>query len=159
MSTARISHLAPRRRLRFEVSDRAALLWCLAPPILLAVLAFFTAVALTAQGAPQIGTLRSGLAAAAYIYLALGAVGLPAYGIGLLWFWWTTRRADSELLRALFTMPLVTAAFVWMPSLAISQASMAIRFKMFFVFAIAALICGYLWAGMVRLVFYAWRRI
>lgn len=158
MSTARFSHLAPGRRLRFEVSDRAALLWCLSPPIVLAVLAFVLAVALTAQGAPQIGTLRSGLAAAAYVYLALGAVGLPAYAVGLLWFWWATRSADSELLQRLFTMPLVTAAFIWMPSLAISQASLAIRFKMLFVFAIAALICGYLWAGLVRLVFYAWRR-
>ncbi len=159
MSTAHISQLGFKRRFGLPVTDRGALLLCLSVPVVLALVAFVAAVALTAHGAPQIGTLSSGVAAAAYVYLALGSVSLPAYAVGVLWLWWATRRDDSELVRRLFTMPVVTSAFIWMPSLAVSQAPLLIRVKMFFVFALVALIFGYLWAGLVRLVFFAWRRI
>jgi hypothetical protein len=64
---------------RLTESDRSLLLLGLSIPVLLALVAFALAVALTAFGVPKVGTLRSTTAGLAYVYLTIGLMWLPAY--------------------------------------------------------------------------------
>ena len=145
---------------RLTESDRSLLLLGLSLPVLLALVAFVLAVALTAFGVPQIGTLRSTTAGLACVYLTIGLMWLPAYLVACAWFWWATRddEAQDNLFKRLFTMPLIGAAFVWFPSLYFTPVPLAQKARMFPLLALAAIIGGYLWVGLVRLMFRAWRR-
>jgi hypothetical protein len=138
-------------------TDRGALLACLSFPILLAAVAFVVAVSLTAFGVPKIGTARSTVAAMSYLYLTLSVMWMPGYGVALAWYWWITRDHD-RLLQRLYKLPLVEAIFVWFPSLVFIDASMGQRLRMYAVFALTAVALGYVWIGLVRLMFYFWRR-
>lgn len=138
---------------------RAALLRLLALPLLSLVPAFLLAVGLTAGGAPAVGTLRSGVAGLAYVYLTLCVMWLPAYGAGLLWFWWRTRDGDDDrLLGRLYLLPPVAALFMWFPSLAFIALPLLQKLKAYPMLGLSAVVAGYLWIGLVRLIYFIWRR-
>lgn len=139
-------------------SDRSALLLCLAIPFAIALVSFVLAVGLTAPGAPKLGTLRSTVAGLSYVYLTLGLMWLPAYGIACGWFWWSTRASEQKLFTRLYTLPLVAALFVWFPALMFVAVPFTQRLRLFPVLALSAVLSGFLWIGLVRLMFYAWRR-
>jgi hypothetical protein len=138
-------------------SDRGALLACLSVPFAAALLAFIIAVALTAFGVPLVGTVRSSVAGFAFVYLTLCFMGLPAYGAGCVWYWWATRGDDSRLLMQLYALPLIAAVFAWFPGLAFIDAPLIQRARIYPTFAIPALIVGYLWIAMVRMIFFSLR--
>lgn len=149
------------KRIRDMVdSDRVLLLMYLSAPVAIAAVAFAMAVGLTAFGAPQVGTPRSTAAGLAYVYLTVGLMWLPAYLVACGWFWWATRddEAQENLFKRLFTMPLVGAAFVWFPVLYFTPAPMAQKVRMYPLLALSAIVGGYIWVGLVRLMFRAWRK-
>jgi hypothetical protein len=145
---------------RLVDTDRALLLTSLATPVVLAFIAFVLAVALTAFGAPAIGTLRSTAAGLSYVYLTIGLMWLPAYLVACAWFWWATSDDDArdDLFKKLYTLPLIGAALVWFPSLYFTPVPLAQKARMFPLLAISAVIGGYLWVGLIRLIFRIWRR-
>ena len=149
------------RRLRHVGdSDRNVMLLCLSIPFLLAVVAFVLAVALTAFGAPTVGTLRSTTAGFAYVYLTLGLMWLPAYLVACGWFWWATHDDGGEenLLKRLMKVPLVGAAFIWFPAVFFTPVSLGDKARIFPALAVFAIVGGYIWVGLIRLMFRAWRR-
>jgi len=148
-----------RRLIELIETERTLVLLCLSIPVLMLLVAFVLAIALTAFGVPKIGTLRSAVAGFAYVYLTLGMVWLPAYLVGCGWFWWTTRDAEAQenLSKPLYRLPLIVAAFIWFPSLFFAPASLSQKAGLFPVLAIVAVIGGYLWVGSVRLMSKNWR--
>ncbi len=143
---------------RFD-SDRSVLLLCLSIPVVLAIVAFVLAVGLTAFGVPpKVGTMRSTTAGFAYVYLTLGLMWLPPYLVGCFWFWWSTRDDENSLFKRLFTMPLISSAFSWFPALYFTPVPLANKVRMFPMLALSAMIGGFIWVGLVRLIFHAWRR-
>jgi hypothetical protein len=141
-------------------SDRSALLACLSIPFAAALLAFIIAVGLTAFGVPIVGTARSSVAGFAFVYLILCFIWLPAYGAACAWYWWATRGDDSRLLMQLYALPLIAAVFAWFPGLAFIDAPLLQRARIYATFAIPAIIVGYVWVGIVRLMFFSirWRK-
>lgn len=139
--------------------ERAALLRLLALPLLSVVPAFLLAVGLTAGGAPAVGTLRSGVAGLAYVHLTLCLMWLPAYGAGYLWFWWRSSDGDdASLMGRFYLLPLVAALFMWFPSLVFVAMPLAQKFKAYPMLGLSAVVAGYLWVGLVRLIYFIWRR-
>jgi hypothetical protein len=145
-------------RLRRLETDRGALLVCLIAPWIVALAAFVLAIALTGFSVPTIGTMRSGIAATAYVYLTLGIMWLPSYSAGCIWWWWATRDDETRLMTRLYTLPLVAALFAWFPSLTFLNAPLVFRMKMYPALAVSGIIAGYIWIAIVRMVFYLWRR-
>jgi hypothetical protein len=143
---------------RLQDSDRAFFLTCLAIPLVMALVAFVIAVALTGFSAPTVGTLRSTVAGFAYVYLMLCLMWVPGYLISGAWYWWVTRDDESIALDRLYTTPLIGALFIWFPTLLVAPATSAQKLQMFPMLALGALVAGYLWIGIVRLMFYVWRR-
>lgn len=154
-----------RTRSRFPVivlhrlfgTDRSLMMTAVVLPLILAGIAFILAVALTAFGAPTIGTMRSTIAGLAYVYLMLCVMWLPAYTIGCAWFWWATRDEDN-LLKRLYTMPWISALFVWFPALYFTPVSLAEKARMYPMLAVTVIIASYVWVGLVRLMFHVWRQ-
>jgi hypothetical protein len=148
------------RSIRIQ-SDRAALVTLLSIPLVVAVVAFILAVGLTLDGAPKVGTLRSGVAAAAFIYLTLGMMWLPSYAAGCGWYCWSTKDHSHDarkLLGRAYLIPLVSALFIWFPALAFSPGALSDKARLFPVFALSGVFGGYIWIGMVRGIFYLWRQ-
>jgi hypothetical protein len=145
---------------RLVDSDRALLLTWLAVPVGLVLVAFVLAVALTAFGTPTIGTLRSTAAGLSYVYLTIGLVWLPAYLAACAWLWWTTHDDDTreDLFKKLYALPLIAAALVWFPSLYFTPGPFGQKARMFPLLAVFAVVGGYLWVGLIRLIFRIWRR-
>jgi hypothetical protein len=144
---------------RWAVTDeRAALLRILVLPLLSALVAFLLAVALTGFGVPAVGTARSTVAGFAYVHLTLCILALPAYCAGLLWFWWITRADDARLLTRLCQLPLIAALFAWFPSTLMSSAPLREQLSALPMLAVSTLLLGYLWIGLVRLIYFLWRR-
>lgn len=148
------------RSIRIQ-SDRAALVSLLSAPLVIALVAFILAVGLTLDGPPKVGTVRSGIAAAAFIYLALAMTWLPSYFAGCGWYLWVTRKHphdENKLLSRLLLLPLVCALFIWFPALAFSPGAVSDKARLFPVFALSSVFGGYIWIGMVRGIFYLWRQ-
>lgn len=144
---------------RWAVADeRAALLRILVLPLLSALVAFLLAVALTGFGVPVVGTARSTVAGLAYVHLTLCVLTLPAYCAGLLWFWWITRADDSRLLTRFYQLPLIAALFAWFPSVLITSTPLQEKLSALPMLAISTMLLGYLWIGLVRLIYFLWRR-
>ncbi len=138
--------------------DRSALLRYLSIPLVLALIALLIAVSLTAFSVPKIGTSTSTIAGLAYVYLMLGLMWLPAYTVGYVFYWWSTRKSDDNLLFYLYLMPLVCALFLWFPTLVLVEISAAEKRSMIVPLIGTGLILGYIWIGLVRLMFYVWRK-
>jgi|SRR5471030_26226 len=157
----RYNHISTERRTglrRLHIdTDRGAMLATLALPGILMVIAFLIAIALTAFGVPTLGTLRSTVAAVAYLYLTLCVMWLPAYCIAFAWYWWASRD-DAVLLQRLWFLPLVEALFVWFPSILFADIAHGQRIQVLMPFVLTAIVSGYVWVGLVRLLFYVWRR-
>lgn len=141
-----------------ECTDRALLMTGLSLPLLFALIAFVLAVALTAFGAPTVGTARSTIAGLAYVYLMMCLMWLPAYAAGCGWFWWATRGEDDNLLKRLYTMPWISALFVWFPALFFTPITLADKARMYPMLAATVIIASYIWIGLVRFIFHVWRQ-
>ncbi len=140
------------------VEDRSALLRCLCIPLVLTLVAFSIAVALTAFSVPTVGTTKSTVAGLAYVYLMMALMWVPSYLVGLAVFWWNTRHSDDKLLFNLYIMPLVCALFIWFPSLVMGDATREQRMQMLVPLVGTGVILGYVWIGLVRLMYYVWRK-
>lgn len=144
---------------RLNNSDRALLLALLAIPLILALVAFAIAVALTGFSTPIIGTTRSTVAGYAYVYLIFCLMAMPSYIISGAWFWWVTRDDDAIALDRLLTTPLIGALFVWLPVLVVAPVPLAQKVQMYPMLALTAIVAGYVWVALVRLMFYLWRKM
>jgi len=150
MKPYRQMHTPPfRPTQRWSVSDRGAALAILSLPFALAVLAFMLTFIASAVGKTAQGTLLFYLAAFSYAYLIACVMFLPAYAIGYCWYWWKTKNDDTDLVKPLFWMPLIVAAFVWFPTVLFPQVSITGRIQVFLLLAGASLVIGYLWVAIV----------
>lgn len=110
------------------------------------------------------GTQPTGILQAVMILVALGVFWLAACGLwhllGVIWFLWVTRRAKlqeqddatSYLLGCLWKLPLVSAAFCWIPLVARSTAipGYVPRWALAIGMVAVQLIVTYLWVGLAR---------
>ena len=138
-------------------TDKGAAFACLASPFAVLIIAFVLAVTLTAFGVPKTGTARSTIAALSYLYLTLAVMWLPAYCVALGWLWWATR-AEETVFSRMYFLPLILALAIWFPALTFTDVPAAQRLRLYPGFALAAIASGYVWLGLVRLMFYVWRR-
>jgi hypothetical protein len=139
--------------LRLFHTKRSCLILWLSLPVAVAILVFMLAVGLTAFSVPKIGSLRSTTAGLAYVFLVFSLVGLPAYLVAYGWFCWKTRidSAVANLRKQLFRMPMIVAAFIWFPTLFFVPLPFVQKARLYPLFALAAVIGGYAWVGLVHL--------
>ncbi|MEM8515128.1 hypothetical protein RCH14_004488 [Massilia sp. MP_M2] len=138
-------------------TDRTSLFACLLAPLILAVAAFILAVSLTAVSVPISGTLRSTVAALSFVYLTLALAWLPAYTIALAWFWITTRN-DEAIFPRLYWVPVIQTLFIWFPTIFFLDVPTAQKLRMIPPWGIASIVLGFVFIGLIRGIFYLWKR-
>lgn len=141
------------------LSDRGAALALLAIPFGLALIAFFLSVGTTAMGEMVKGSARFYIAAFSYTFLMSSLIVLPAYMLAYGWYWWRTKPTDTNLVKALWMMPLIAAALVWFPAGFIPQGLAIDKFKVYLLLAGCTVVLGYAWIGVVRSILRFWRNI
>lgn len=138
-------------------TDRTSLFACLISPLILAAVAFVLAVGLTAMSVPTAGTIRSTVAALSFVYLTLALAWLPAYAIALAWFWFATRN-DEPLFPRLYWVPVIQTLFIWFPTIFFLDVPIAQKLRMLPSWGISSIVLGFIFIGLVRGIFYLWKR-
>ena len=138
-------------------TDRTSLFACLLSPIILAVVAFILAVGLTATSVPTQGTARSTIAALSFVYLTIALTWLPAYSFALAWFWVKTRN-DEVIFSRLYWIPVIQTLFIWFPTIFFLDVPIAQKLRMLPSWGIASVVLGFIFIGLIRGVFYLWKR-
>lgn len=138
------------------LSNRGAVLAILSIPLLLAALAFILTI-IAASLSVEHGIFAK-IVVFSYLYLMVGLIYLPAYGVSYVWYWFRAGD-DANLGRSLLRIPLISTAFVWFPTLSPPQLANPAHAKSFLILAGINLIVCYLWVAVVRLILRTWRKI
>jgi hypothetical protein len=144
---------------RWRLSDRGASLALLSIPFVFAVLAFLMAVIATMMGEMEQGSFFFYMAALSYSYLVVCLMYMPAYAIGYLWYAWKTKGVDTDLSKPLLWIPLIAAAFVWLPIVFFPQLTGVERIQASLLLTGVSLIVGYPWVAVVRFILHIWRKV
>lgn len=143
----------------FTFSERGIVLTLLAMPMAITLIAIILAAITTAMGEMAKESIRFYIAAYAYTFLMSSLMGLPAYVAAYGWFWWSTKRTDSNLIKSIWWLPLHAVAFVWFPALILPQVAQIGRGKVYVFLAAITLVFGYTWVAIVRFILRFWRKI
>jgi hypothetical protein len=140
------------RNTAFQRSLRRRAMWLLFVPVVLAIIAFGTAIGISSQQVSS-GAFTGSLKAtgiASFGYLILVFLYAPAYLAGLVWFYYGTSAPGADVRRRLLVMPVISACFAWCPVMFVAALPMADRIVGFVALIPTVLIAGLAWSCFVR---------
>lgn len=132
---------------------RRRALWLLYLPMIMILVAFLVATWIVIQQ-PSVADFTGAWKVTgfvSYAYLVMAFLYAPAYLAGLVWFLLGTRNHHANLKQRLMLMPVVSSFFVWCPVMLISAITMEDRVKVFIALIPVALVVGFIWALIVRM--------